>query len=82
MNTIKIEISGRPGSGTGSVAYLIKECLRKKGFDIEYIPDLDIANLNDLDLHFGFKIDERVDYMKLNAYIQIERHQTSSEKSI
>ncbi len=50
-----ITIGGQPGTGKSIMAYLLKEFLKEKGFEVATVEDLDFPTEKDLDKHISSK---------------------------
>lgn len=69
---VKITISGVTGSGKSRIAYLIKEVLKNKGFNIEHNFGIDFDDENQFDNTMSKNIDSVVENISKNRTIIIE----------
>lgn len=75
-NKINITVSGITGSGKSTIAYLIKECLKNRGFDIDFNGGIDFIDENQFDKSMELHLDNRVEVIKSKSELYLSEIQT------
>jgi len=72
-----ITVSGRSGSGKSRLTYLLKNFLRKNGFDIEYLANTDLPTESKFNRAMGKNFHEAINEIKRTRKITINEMQTN-----
>lgn len=78
-NNIKITVAGQVGSGKSTITYLLKQFLKKEGFDVTLEKQLDYRNEVEFDMAMVKNQHLRTESVKNHVKISLEEKQLCRE---
>ena len=74
-NVLKITVAGGSATGKSTVAFLIKELLKEKGFDVSFDGGIDFENEEDFDNTISKNIDKKTLAVSGKTIVQLDEVQ-------